>query len=96
MSDDTTQVSARVFGETRTFSMQRDGRTVLAAGRAAGVDLPFSCETGCCATCRARLVDGQVQMRSNLILDDDELAAGYVLACQAVPHSETLSLDFDA
>ena len=90
------QVTVLVLRERTTFSMCRDGSTVLEAGRAAGVELPYSCEAGSCSTCRARLVAGQVHMLNNLILDDTELAAGYVLACQAVPESEALSLDFDA
>lgn len=96
MSAADTEVSVRVFGGVHAFRMPRDGRTVLDAARAAGVDLPYSCEAGCCSTCRARLVSGRLHMRNNLILDDDECAAGYVLACQAVPDSETVCLDFDS
>ena len=76
--------------------MARDGRTVLEASRTAGVDLPFSCEAGCCSTCRAKLIAGELHMLNNLILDAAECAAGYVLACQAVPDSTHLCLDFDA
>lgn len=90
------KVSVRVFGQHHSFEMPREGMTVLDAGRAAGIDLPFSCEAGCCSTCRARLVSGQARMLNNLILDDAECAAGYLLACQAVPESEALNLDFDA
>ena len=94
MSD--AEISVRVFGQRHAFLMARDGDTVLNAARAMGIDLPFSCEAGCCSTCRAKLVSGQVRMVNNFILDEAECAAGYVLACQAVPESETLSLDFDA
>lgn len=90
------EIIVLVFGQRHTFRMPRDGRTVLAAGRAAGIDLPYSCEAGSCATCRAKLVSGQARMLNNLILDDSELAAGYLLACQTVPQSAVLSLDFDA
>lgn len=48
-----------------------------------------------CATCRARLVTGAISLKSNFALDDDELAAGYVLACQCLPESDDISLDFD-
>ncbi len=75
--------------------MPRAGITVLDAARAAGVELPSSCEVGSCSTCRARLLAGQLHMLNNLILDEAECAAGYVLACQAVPDSDTLSLDFE-
>jgi ring-1,2-phenylacetyl-CoA epoxidase subunit PaaE len=90
-----TEVSVRVYGRRQTFRMQRDGGTVLAAGRAAGIDLPYSCEAGSCSSCRCKLVSGAARMLNNLILDDTECAAGYVLACQAVPESAALSLDFD-
>lgn len=95
MSGGETEVRVRVFGASHTFHMQRDGRTVLAASQAAGIDLPYSCEAGCCSTCRAKLVSGAVHMLNNLILDEAECSAGYVLACQAVPDSELLSLDFE-
>ncbi|MCB1746874.1 MAG: 2Fe-2S iron-sulfur cluster binding domain-containing protein [Gammaproteobacteria bacterium] len=89
-------VRVRVFGTEDSFAMPRDGRTVLEAARGAGIDLPSSCEAGSCSTCRARLTAGRVHLLGNLALDDDELAQGYVLACQAVPESAELALDFDA
>ena len=91
-----TQVCVRFYGGQASFEMPRDGITVLDAARAAGVELPSSCGVGSCSTCRARLLAGQVHMLNNLILDEAECTAGYVLACQAVPDSDTLSLDFDA
>jgi len=96
MSGAEVEINVRVFGQHSRFHMPRDGRTVLEGGRAAGIELPYSCEAGCCSTCRAKLLDGRVRMRNNLILDETEQAAGYVLACQAEPESATLSLDFDA
>ena len=90
------RVEVLLLGESTSFDMRMDGCTVLEASRSAGLDLPYSCEAGCCSTCRARLVTGRVRMLSNLILDDVELAAGYVLACQAIPESEIVALDFDA
>lgn len=95
MSDTDTEISLKVYGQSLVFHMPRDGRTVLEASRAAGIALPYSCEAGCCSTCRAKLIAGKVRMVNNLILDDDECAAGYVLACQALPESAKVSLDFD-
>lgn len=89
------KVRVRVYGNDDVFEMPRDGRSVLDGARAAGVELPSSCEAGSCSTCRARLTAGRVQLVNNLALDDDELAQGYVLACQAVPQSAELALDFD-
>lgn len=92
----TVQVMVRVFGAEARFDMADDGATVLAAAQAAGVDLPSSCEAGVCASCRARLLVGEVELISDFALDPDERAAGYVLVCQALPRSATLLLDFDA
>ena len=90
-----TEVSVLVFGQRYAFSMERDGHTVLEAARAAGIELPYSCEAGSCASCRAKLITGQARLLNNLILDDSELAGGYLLVCQTVPESGALSLDFD-
>jgi ring-1,2-phenylacetyl-CoA epoxidase subunit PaaE len=59
-------------------------------------DLPFACKGGVCGTCRARIVHGEVTMRRNYALESDELAAGYVLTCQAVPTTDQVEVDFDA
>lgn len=88
-------VAVRVFGAQVDFEMRDDGSTVLAAARAAGIDLPSSCEAGVCSTCRARLLAGEVEMLCSVGLDAAELAAGYVLACQSLPRSSALELDFD-
>ena len=89
------RVAVRLYGQALAFTMARDGTTVLEASRAAGLHLPSSCEVGSCATCRARLVTGAISLKSNFALDDDELAAGYVRACQCLPASEEIALDFD-
>lgn len=89
------RVSVLLYGETRQFSMAADGRTLLDGARDAGLDLPASCEAGSCATCRAQLTSGQVEMLNNLVLDAGELGAGYVLVCQSVPRSDDIALDFD-
>jgi 3-ketosteroid 9alpha-monooxygenase subunit B len=81
-------------GHRAEFAMD-DGATVLEAARAAGVELPAMCEAGSCATCRAYLRAGTVNLLANSVLADDELATGWVLACQAVPDSAHLELDFD-
>ena len=60
-----------------------------------GIDLPFSCRAGVCATCRARLVEGDVDMAVNYALEDWELEQGYILACQSRPLTATIVLDYD-
>ena len=69
---------------------------VLDAAQRLRADLPFACKGGVCGTCRARVVEGSVTMRRNFALEDDELARGFVLTCQALPDSDELTLDFDA
>ena len=62
-----------------------DGDTVLHAARRVALNPPSSCEAGNCATCLALLREGSATMRTNDALDDDEVAAGWILTCQAVP-----------
>ena len=81
--------------ETR-FELTADGENILDAALDNGVDLPFSCKGGVCATCRARLAEGQVDMDLNHALSDDEVASGYILTCQAHPISESVVVDFDS
>jgi ring-1,2-phenylacetyl-CoA epoxidase subunit PaaE len=69
--------------------------SVLESARAAGVPAPFACKGGVCATCRAKLISGKVEMKANYALTPAELARGYVLTCQAVPVGEGVVLDYD-
>jgi len=70
--------------------------TVLEAGQVAGLDLPFSCRGGVCATCRAKLVEGSVEMEVNYALDPWETEAGFVLTCQSHPTTDRVVVDYDA
>ena len=72
------------------------GTAVLDAAQRVRPDLPFACKGGVCGTCRARVVEGTVEMRRNFALEDDEVAEGYVLTCQALPTSEHVVVDYDA
>ena len=88
----------------RTVTIHLDGvatpipcrvdETVLEAARRAGLAPPSSCEAGNCGTCMAVLVDGHVEMRVNDALTDDDLAAGYILTCQAVPHTDSVAVEY--
>ncbi len=71
------------------------GRTLLDAVRAAGAAPPFSCESGVCGSCRARVTGGAVHMRARMALSDDEIAAGAILTCQAVPTAPELAVSYD-
>jgi ring-1,2-phenylacetyl-CoA epoxidase subunit PaaE len=71
------------------------GEAVLDAALRAGLDLPFSCKGGMCCTCRARVIEGRVEMAVNYSLQPWEIAAGYVLTCQARPVTPRVMLDYD-
>jgi ferredoxin-NADP reductase len=72
------------------------GDTLLEAARRAGLSPPFSCAAGNCATCMAHLDAGRVAMRVNNALSADEVAAGWVLTCQAIPLSREVVVDYDS
>ena len=78
------------------FSLPSDGSTLLDAAMRAGADLPFSCKGGVCSTCKARILEGEVAMTLNYGLEPDEVAAGYVLTCQAHPVTKRVVVSFDA
>ena len=82
-------------GLTREFGFSREQASVLDAASAAGLEMPFSCTSGVCGTCRAKCVEGAVRMERNFALDKAEVAAGFVLACQAHPLTERVVLSFD-
>ena len=71
------------------------GITLLEHARRAGLKPPFSCEAGNCATCMGHLEAGEVKMRVNNALDDDEVADGYVLTCQGVPATPDVSVVYE-
>jgi ring-1,2-phenylacetyl-CoA epoxidase subunit PaaE len=82
-------------GLRREIAFSREQPSILDAASAAGLEVPFSCTSGVCGTCRAKLVEGQVRMERNFALDKKEVAAGYVLTCQAHPITERVVLSFD-
>lgn len=89
------QVTVTLDGRRRSFSMRLEEETVLDAAERAGLDLPFSCRSGVCSTCRTKVVRGEVEMVQNYALEDWELAQGYVLACQSRCKTPELELDYD-
>jgi ring-1,2-phenylacetyl-CoA epoxidase subunit PaaE len=88
-----------------TMSVTLDGRTrkvaftetnILDSARAGGLPAPFACKAGVCATCRAKVTSGKVEMAARYGLTDEEVAAGYVLTCQSVPVGDGVAVDYDA
>ena len=91
-----TPIAVTMDGRRRTIAFAADQGNILDSARAAGLPAPFACKAGVCATCRARLVSGEVRMAVNYGLSADEVAAGYILTCQAVPVGEGVAIDYDA
>ncbi|MEO0319162.1 MAG: hypothetical protein RL404_2839 [Pseudomonadota bacterium] len=89
------EVTLVIDGSHRSFTMARDSESVLDAGLAQGIDIRYACKGGICATCRCKVVEGKVDMDANYVLEDYEIASGFVLSCQAFPASDKLVLDFD-
>ncbi len=87
------RVRVELEGENRVVDVPR-GTTILQALLSAGHHPPYSCQAGVCDTCRARLTKGTVHMRSRAALDDDEIAQGAILACQAIPTTDEITLRF--
>lgn len=82
-------------GLKREISFTKNQPSILDAASAAGLEVPFSCTSGVCGTCRAKLVEGEVRMERNFALDKNEVANGFVLTCQAHPLTPHVVLSFD-
>lgn len=89
-----TQAKVTLDGETRSFSMGKD-TSLLEAAIGNNVDAPFACKAGVCSTCRARVIEGEVEMVQNHALEDGEVARGYVLTCQSYPLTDSVTLTYD-
>jgi ring-1,2-phenylacetyl-CoA epoxidase subunit PaaE len=82
-------------GVSRDFDFVAGDASLLDAAGRAGLAVPYSCKSGVCATCRARLLEGRVRMDRNFALEPSEVAAGFVLTCQSHPLSERVVVSFD-
>jgi ring-1,2-phenylacetyl-CoA epoxidase subunit PaaE len=87
-------VTLLLDGARHSFSMNRN-QTVLDAALEHDIDVRHSCRSGVCATCRAKLVAGQVDMDANYALEDYEIARGFILTCQSFPVTDEISVDYD-
>jgi len=89
------KVTVRLDGASVDLSLAYAGETILDAALQEGLDLPFACKGGVCCTCRAKLVEGEVDMEVNYGLEPDEIENNFILTCQAHPRSEKVVVDFD-
>jgi ring-1,2-phenylacetyl-CoA epoxidase subunit PaaE len=92
---ETSEVTVVLNGRTTTLTLPR-AESVLDAAQKVRGDLPFACKGGVCGTCRAKVTAGEVSMRRNFALEDEEVAAGFVLTCQSRPVSATVTVDYDS
>jgi ring-1,2-phenylacetyl-CoA epoxidase subunit PaaE len=95
VSGPSSAVTVVLDGRSTTMALPRDVPVLDSAQHVRG-DLPFACKGGVCGTCRARVTDGEVEMRRNYALEPAEVEAGYVLTCQTLPRSDAVTVDFDA
>lgn len=91
---DTSDVTIVLDGKSSTTPLSR-GVSILDAAQEVRTDLPFACKGGVCGTCRALVVEGEVDMRRNYALEKAEVAEGFVLTCQSFPCSDKVTVDFD-
>jgi len=95
--DDESHASVTVImdGHRKTFRMPRSGTNIVDAAAEEGIELPYSCKGGVCATCRMHVQQGEVRMAQNYGLEPWEIEQGFALACQSVPLTDDLVLDYD-
>jgi ring-1,2-phenylacetyl-CoA epoxidase subunit PaaE len=89
-----TALEVHLDGKSHSFTMGAQDR-VLDIALQGGLDLPFSCKAGVCCTCRARVIEGQLQMERNFTLEEWEMKKGFVLTCQARPLSARVVVSYD-
>jgi ring-1,2-phenylacetyl-CoA epoxidase subunit PaaE len=86
------QVSAKVFGKMYQFETQ-EGKTILQSGLAQNIPLPFSCQSGLCGMCKMKCTEGKVMMKSNQALTEKDIKEGYILTCQSLPQTKTITIN---
>ncbi|MEZ5779613.1 MAG: 2Fe-2S iron-sulfur cluster-binding protein [Paracoccaceae bacterium] len=90
-----TEAVVTLDGATRSFRMPKEGQSLLDAALEHSIDVPFACKAGVCSTCRAKVLEGEVEMVTNHALEDYEVRQGYVLTCQCFPLTDRLVLTYD-
>ena len=94
-SGEATEATVTLDGATRVFSMPKQGQSLLDAALAQNIDAPYACKAGVCSTCRAKVLEGEAEMRTNHALEDYEVRQGYVLTCQCFPLSDKITVSYD-
>ena len=94
-ADGRSAVTVRLDGRATSFELARHGEPILDAVLRVRQDAPYACKSGVCGTCRAKLLEGTVDMERAYALEQDDISSGYVLTCQSHPASGTVILDYD-
>jgi ring-1,2-phenylacetyl-CoA epoxidase subunit PaaE len=89
------EATVTLDGATRSFSMPKQGQSLLDAAIEHRLDPPFACKAGVCSTCRARIIEGEAEMAANHALEDYEVRLGYVLTCQCFPLTDRIVVSYD-
>lgn len=89
------RITVKLDGISFDFDLGFNAEPILDAALKQGADLPYACKGGVCCTCRAKLVEGEVDMEVNYGLEPEEIAQGFILTCQSHPVSEKVVVDFD-
>ncbi|WHA43329.1 1,2-phenylacetyl-CoA epoxidase subunit PaaE [Agrobacterium larrymoorei] len=89
------QATVTLDGATRTFNFPKQGQSLLDAALENALDVPYACKAGVCSTCRARVLEGEVEMEVNHALEDYEVRQGYVLSCQCYPLTDRIVVSYD-
>lgn len=95
IDEDKSEVTITLGGEDHVLMVPYDDLPILEYVLDAGYPAPFSCLGGVCCSCRAKLLEGEVEMMANFALEDDEVEEGYRLTCQSLPRSPNIHLDYD-
>jgi ring-1,2-phenylacetyl-CoA epoxidase subunit PaaE len=90
-----TEITVTLDGRRAKIAFNAEKGNILESVQAAGLPAPYACKGGVCSTCRAKLLTGTVTMKKNYGLTDAEVAAGYILTCQAVPTSDAVTVSYD-
>ena len=89
------QITLFMDGDEYEFDLNTNDVSILDAAQKTGLDVPYACKGGVCCTCKAKVIEGTVEMDVNYALEQDELDRGYILTCQAHPKSEKVTVTFD-
>ncbi len=90
------KITIKLDGVSFDFELAFEDESILDAAAHNGADVPYSCKSGVCCTCRAKLLEGEVEMDACYGLEPEEIKAGYILTCQSHPTTERVVVDYDA